>query len=144
MAKKFIAGIGLLMITAWAELFPLPMFAMHAMHRHTAHAAVPAGHHHAMQNAHPCCPGLARRAPVATPVELAATSEPCADEHRCCFRQAPQTAPGPTSDRQNPSPDVQVIQVLTATPIPQFQSAIASRLDGDRSPPAIFGMILRI
>jgi len=145
MAKKLIAGFALLTVTAWAGLFPLPMFAMHAMHRHPAHAPLPAGHHHARHNAHPCCPGLARQAPVATPVELAAaTSESCADQHRCCFRSAPQTVPGPTSDRQSPSPDLQVIQVLTATPIPQFQSAVASRLDGDRSPPAIFGMILRI
>jgi uncharacterized protein involved in copper resistance len=144
MVRRFIAGLLLWVVAAWAEVLVAPMLTIHAL-AHPVHAmAQPmAVHHHAMPATHPCCPGL-QAATTAPMVEFAAASLPCADEHRCCFRQGPQSAPAPAQYDRKPSPEVDASQTVAlkpacpALPVESLPVALAS------SPPTTFGMILRI
>ena len=144
MVKRGTAALLLFVVAAWAELLLAPMFSIPAAHAHIAHAMAPrATHDDAMPLPHSCCPGL-RRAAVTVPiVEFAAASLPCADEHRCCFRQGPQGAPTPAREDQKPSPDIHVLLVASLIPASQ---AIPSRLPDSLapSPPSLFTVILRI
>ncbi|HUM04820.1 MAG TPA: hypothetical protein VLT90_05125 [Terriglobales bacterium] len=146
MAKKLIALVALLVVTAWAGMFPAPMLALHAVHRHPALAdSGPASHQHGKPAAHACCPGL-RKVAAADPLPaiFLATSEPCADQHRCCIGQAPQNAPAPAREAHHPSPDFHVIQELASDLLPSFPLTHALAIERSLSPPAVFGMVLRI
>lgn len=144
MVRKSIAAFLLLVVAAWAEVLVAPMFTMHALHYHPAHVLPqPATHQHAAAAVHSCCPGL--RAGVGLPpaLEFAATTEPCADQHRCCFRQAPQSAPVPAGDRK-PSRELAVIAVPVLASAPAKLPPVAPPLVRELSSSATLSMILRV
>jgi hypothetical protein len=146
MARKFIAALLLLVVAAWAEVLLAPMFTVHAMHTHPAHdmAQPMEMRHHTMPATHPCCPGLHKAAQTAPTVEFTAASLPCADQHRCCFRQGPQSAPAPVRASANESREVAAIAARALQPSvctgPLISVTFASPLP---LPPAL-GMVLRI
>lgn len=146
MMKKSIAAALLMVITAWAEMALAPMLLMHGGSTHAAsemampvadHAhAMPAGHHH------PCCPAIGKAESVAV-VEFAAGSSPCDDEHRCCFRQAPQSVPAPVSSRV--SSELAEAELAAAGPEPTVESYLAAtELVAAGTLPDQFGMVLRV
>ena|SRR5713226_7658390 len=145
MVKRGTAALLLFVVAAWAELLLAPMFSIRAAHAHIAHAmAQPrATHDDAMPLPHSCCPSLQRAAVTVPIVEFTAASLPCADEHRCCFRQGSQGAPATTRQERKPSRDIHVLLVAALKPA---SHAIPSRLPDSLapSPPSLFTVILRI
>lgn len=135
-----------MVMMAWAELVLAPMLFMHggpihgaremakdvAQHEH----AMPAGHHH------PCCPAIGKTENVA-PIEFAAGSSPCDDEHRCCFRQGPQNVPAPVTTRV--SRKVAQAEVVAAGAFHTVESYLSPAiLAAAGPPPDQFGMVLRV
>src|ERR1700692_3295831 len=101
MVKKSIAAALLVAMVAWAEMALAPMLAMPAHMlpgidsvEHAVMHAVPAGH--------PCCPKISttNNSEEQAPVAFGSSSLPFQDEHRCCFRQSPQSVPAPVSAQQ--------------------------------------------
>jgi hypothetical protein len=145
MVKKSIAAALLVAMVAWAEMAMAPMFLMHAGHMHPARemAEHAGAHHHAVPAAHPCCPGLGKTGEM-VPLEFAATSLPCQEQHRCCLLQGPQNPPAPVSSRYRLSPQIalaEIAQVSLAHAESHVSPAIAVVLG---PPPGLLGMILRV
>jgi hypothetical protein len=146
MLKKSIAAALLVVMMAWAELALAPMLFMHGgpvhaaaeMAKHVAdhEHAMPAGHHH------PCCPAIGKTESV-NPIEFAASSSPCDDEHRCCFRQGPQSVPGPVSSRV--PRELAQVEPVAVGPAHTVDSRLPpTLLDALGPPPDQFGMVLRV
>ena len=146
MLKKSIAAALLMVMMAWAELVLAPMLFMHggpihgasqmskqmASHEHS----MPAGHHHA------CCPAIGKTESAA-PIEFAAGGSPCDDEHRCCFRQGPQSVPAPITSRV--SRDLAPVELAVTGPSHTDESDLPpTLLAAPGSPPGQFGMVLRV
>ena len=146
MLKKSIAAALLVLMVAWAEIALAPMLAMQAGHVHPASAMAGqmAEHHHAMPAGHPCCPGLAKPENTAF-FEFAASTVPCQNDHRCCFRQGPQSVPAPVSASNNLSRDLTPAEIAQLNPANSAQSKVSSATPVALSPPpSLFGMILRV
>ena len=142
MARKIISALLLLAMAAWAELTLAPFLALHA------HAQMVAmnheDHHPAADAPHPCCP-KAHGMAVAPPLyAITAGGLPNADEHRCCFQQAPQSAPAPAGSPSRLSKDLVALNRVTPSPnvsqphIASLETASAFSPPGDRN------MVLRI
>ncbi|MGA2203847.1 MAG: hypothetical protein ABSG40_17995 [Terriglobales bacterium] len=146
MLKKSIATALLVVMVAWAEMTLAPMFLMHAGHVHPAHEMSEhrAAHHHVMPAGHPCCPGLSKSENAAA-LEFAASGLPCQDEHRCCFRQGPQSVPAPVSAGNRFSRDIAPAEIGELNPalnvVPHFSPAAAIAAG---PPPGLLGMVLRV
>ena len=144
MLKKSIAVLLLLTVTAWAEVVMAPMFSFHAGHDHASHSATPhAAHQHSMPAAHACCPGLKKVEP-SPGFELRADGVPCEEQHRCCFRQGPQSTPSPVSDRRQPSPTISDNTADEAANLPVQRSTAYAATPALRPPPETFSTVLRI
>ena len=158
MAKKAIAAVLLLVITAWAEMTLAPMLAMHAGHMHPGHEAVAdmphhAGHHPAKSKQgaaaeHPCCPKVHKTEP-ADVLELVSGVPACDDPHSCCFRQGPQSVPAPTRDMRTDDQKLAQDMAPAAAVEPRPLPGTARHTLGHGSlalnfPPDVLGMTLRI
>ena len=145
MVKKSIAAAMLVAMVAWAEMAMAPMILMHAGHVHTARemAEHKGTHHHVMPAGHPCCPGLGNTENAA-PLVFAASSLPCQDEHRCCFRQGPQSVPAPASAGHRLSQEVAPAETaqLSLTHTESHVSPAVAVVLGP--PPSLLGMVLRV
>ncbi len=148
MFKKSIAAALLVVMVAWAEMALAPMLAMHAGHVHPARemaehvAGQMAAHHHVMPAGHRCCPGLGKTENTA-PLEFAASSLPCQDEHRCCFQQGPQSVPAPASSR--PSREIVPAEIAELSPDHDAESHLSpATAVAVGPPPGQFGMVLRV
>jgi hypothetical protein len=145
MVKKSIAAALLAAMMAWAEMAMAPMFLMHAGHVHPArevaeHMAV---HHHVMPASHPCCPGLGKSGEAA-PLEFAATSLPCQEQHRCCLLQGPQNLPAPVSSRYRLSQDIASAEIAQLS-LAQAESHVSPATAVVSGPPlGLLGMVLRV
>ncbi len=148
MFKKSIAAALLVVMVAWAEMALAPMLAMHAGHVHPARemaehvAGQMAAHHHVMPAGHRCCPGLGKTENTA-PLEFAASSLPCQDEHRCCFQQGPQSVPAPASSRL--SREIVPAKIDEFSPAHDAESHLSpATAVAVGPPPGQFGMVLRV
>ena len=153
MARKAVAAVLLLVITAWAEMALAPMLAILAGHMHGEHALAAkelpqhTAHHvvSTRQGAkHACCPSIGRVEAEGV-LELVAENSGCRDSHRCCFRQGPQSVPAPISEAR------QLGSQLSSTAPSQVPQIAASsyRIEAETefaSPPYphLFGMTLQI
>jgi hypothetical protein len=149
MAKSPIAAILLFSIATWAEMALAPMLAMGVGHVHppveiTDSNAHPSGHHHVMPAGLPCCPKIGEKTEDPSLVEFAAGSLPCQEEHRCCFRQRPQSVPAPVSTGNGST------QELACAEADELNSVVAEShislpaISALGSPPSVFGMTLRV
>jgi hypothetical protein len=135
----------LVTVMVWVETVPVAMFALHVWH-HSAMLA--ASEHtsalpHVGHANHACCPGF-RRVETVPVLQFTAESQPCGDEHRCCFRQAPLGVPAPAAS-QNSSPDLAAIQIAEIETNSAMQHSIAAAGPAAmRAPPFPLGMVLRV
>jgi len=148
MFKRSIAAALLMAMVAWAEMALAPMLLMHAGHVHAAgemsehSAGQMAAHHRAMPAGHPCCPGLGTTGNAA-PIEFAASSLPCQDEHNCCFQQGPQSVPAPVSSRL--SREIAAAEIAELSPARDAESHVSAAAEvAPGPPPGQFGMVLRV
>ncbi len=143
MLKKSIAAALLVVMVAWAEMALAPMFIMHALHVHPARemAEHQATHEHAMPAGHPCCPKLGK-SENAAPLEFAAGSLPCQDEHRCCFRQGPQSVPAPAS--AGFSREIAPARTAELSPAQAESQVSPATAIAPGPPPGLLGMVLRV
>jgi len=143
--KKSIAGALLMAMVVWVEMALAPMFFMQAGHVHQAGeiAEHMAAHHHAMPAGHPCCPKISE-AEAAAPIEFAAGSLPCQDEHRCCFLQGPQNVPAPVSARHNLSREIAPTEVVEFIPIFAESHVSPTTAAAPGPPPGLLDMVLRV
>jgi len=144
MVRKSIAAALLFSLMAWAEIMMAPMLAMQIGHSHQpAMAEAMVAHHAAMPADHACCPRISRSEDPA-PLELAATSQPCQDEHRCCFRQGPQDLPSPASTGHRFSREIVSLEVAEFRP-DRDKSNFSPAIGIDPgSPPGMFSTVLRV
>ena len=144
MLKKSISALLLVTMMVWVETVPVAMFALHIWH-HSAMLAVSehiSAHQHAGHANHACCPGL--RQAAAPVLQFIAESQPCGDEHRCCFRQAPLSAPALAASQKG-SPDLAAIQLAEIETSGDMQHSIAPAGPAAmRAPPFPLGMVLRV
>jgi len=148
MLKKSIAAALLVAMVAWAEMALAPMLAMHAGHVHRAleMSAHNTAHQHVMPAGHPCCPGIGKTTEDAAPADFAfaAGSPPCQDEHRCCFRQGPQSVPAAVSAGKRLS------DIAPATAAELSRAGASSHVFPATTfalgppPPGRLGMVLRV
>ncbi len=148
MVKKSIAAALLVIMVAWAEMAMAPMLAMHVWPGHTAremaaHMAADMAHHHAMPAGHPCCPKISKTE-AAAPIEFAAGSLPCQDEHRCCFLQGPQNVPAPVSATHNLSREIAPTEVVEFIPIFAESHVSPTTAAAPGPPPGLLDMVLRV
>lgn len=145
MVKKSIAAALLVAMVAWAEMAMAPMILMHAGHAHPAveMAEHKAAHHHVMPAGHACCPGL-RNTENSVPLEFAARSMPCQEQHRCCFQQGPQSVPAPASAGQRFSQEIASAEIaqLSLTHTESHVSPAAAVALGP--PPSLLGTVIRV
>src|ERR1017187_1247647 len=146
MLKKSISAALLVVMMAWAELALAPMLFMHGGPIHAAGemAKHVADHEHAMlaSHHHPCCPAIGKTENLA-PIEFAADSSPCDDEHRCCFRQGPQSVPAPVTTRV--SRELAQVELVAAGPFHTVRSYLSPNLLVAPGPPSDQrGMVLRV
>lgn len=129
---------------AWAEIMMAPMLAMQIGHsHHSAMAEAVAAHHAAMPADHACCPRIGRKEnPVL--LELAATSQPCHEEHRCCFRQGPQDSPGPASIGHRFSREIVLLEVIELHPDRDKSDFPPVTAVDPGSPPEILSTVFRV
>jgi hypothetical protein len=148
MFKKSIAAALLMVMVAWAEMALAPMLFMQAGHVHAASemsALAPgqmAAHHHAMPAGHPCCPGLGKTGNT-VPFEFAVSGLPCHNDHRCCFRQGPQSVPAPVNARL--SRDIAPAEITELSPdrdAGSHVSPVTALPSGP--PPGQLAMVLRV
>lgn len=149
MLKKSISAVLVVVMIAWVEMAMAPMLAMHVFHVHPAHemAANIAGHdhHHVMPAEHPCCPELKiTKTGNVVPVEFAASSMPCQDQHRCCFLQGPQNPPTLVKAGQKLSQEISLAETAELTPSPAHVHIALEPRVTPASPPDLFGMTLRV
>jgi hypothetical protein len=145
MLKRYISAALVVVMMVWAEMAIAPTLVMQVWHVHPAHemAANMAGHHHAMPAGQPCCPKLGKTENAA-PLEFAASSLPCQDEHRCCFQQGPQNLPAPVGAGQKISQDISLEKIAELTPAPTRAHISLEPRVTPGSPSELFGMILRV
>src|SRR5208337_2693979 len=145
MVKKSIAAALLVAMVAWAEMVMAPMILMHAGHVHAARemAEHEGAHHHAMPAGHPCCPGFGNPENIAL-LEFAASGLPCQEQHRCCFRQGPQSVPAPASAGHRFSQEIASAEIaqLSLTHTESHVSPATAVALGP--PPGLLGMVLRV
>ena len=148
MVKKSIAAALLVVMVAWAEMALAPMLAMRDGHVHAAHeiAEHSAAHRHAMPAGHPCCPKIGKtQTEDAAPLEFAAGSLPCQDEHRCCFRQGPQSVPAPVSAGHRLSQETAPAETAELSPAHDAESHVCPATAIALGPsPGVLGMVLRV
>jgi hypothetical protein len=151
MVRKSIAALLVLVVTAWAEVLLAPMFTIHVAHMNVAHmhaaremAKPVATHHHVMPASHACCPGLHKNTPILPTLEFVAASLPCENQHRCCFRQGPQSAPAPVRERANNSQEVAKTDSAATQPTVRTEPWISVSFASALPPPTLFGMVSRI
>ncbi len=155
MLKKSIAAALLVAIVAWAEMALAPMLAMYAGHAHPAveiAGPVAAHHHdHVMPPGHPCCPKVSKtkvsniNIEDAIPIEFAASSLPCQDEHRCCFWQGPQSVPAPVSAGRRLGREISTVQIAEVSTAHDAETHVAPASAAAFSTPlGLFGMVLRV
>lgn len=145
MLKRYISAALVVVLMAWAEMAMAPMLAMQVRHMHPAHEmdAHMTAHHHAMPAGHPCCPRI-RKNENAAPIEFAASSLPCQDEHRCCILQGPQSLPAPVETGQKFAQDISLEKIVELTPAPADARISVEPKLTPGPPPEMFGMILRV
>lgn len=143
MARKIISALLLMAMAVWAELTLAPFLSFHA-HRQMV-AMNHEGHHPKTAPAHPCCPKVPG-APVAPPpYAISSAGLPCANEHRCCFRHGPQSAPAPAGNPSRISKDlVAVSWVIVAPNAGQHDFSEIKASAELRSPSGDLNMVLRI
>lgn len=151
MLKKSFAAALLVAMVAWAELTMAPMIVMQLWHAHAGRemSANMAAQRHSMPAGHPCCPGVGktgvRKTLDVAVLDFGATSPPCRDEHRCCFRQGPVNVPVPVSARaglsQNAAP-AEIAALDLARDSESYLSSPAAIALGP--PPSPLGMVLRV
>ena len=145
MAKKVTAALLLLVVGAWAQFALAPMFTMLAGYGRSAHGpAQPGSHPAATALPHSCCPGFQKAETAVPAIVFASASLPCGEDHRCCFGRAPQSAPAPPRDDPKTSFGIQVTRVATVQLTPPAIRETARLKVFAPSPPATFGMTLRI
>jgi hypothetical protein len=144
MARKAISALLLLAVITWAEMALAPLLLLHA---HAGMASSDHAEHPAASvPGHACCPkGITAVQPVTVPLlAVSSAGEPCAEQHRCCFRQGPQNPPVPVNDTGRPSRDLMAVdQASTATGSqPQRFTDFSTRFVLG-SPPADLDMVFR-
>jgi hypothetical protein len=149
MGKKFIAAVLLLGVGTWIEMALAPMLLMSAEHLHSAAEVAEHGafHHHVMPTGHACCPkiGATGRTEDSGLAEVASSSLPCQDEHRCCFRQGPQSVPAPVRAGQRLSQELALAEEPGFVPTPDSESHVFSVPEfGPGPPPGLLGMVIRV
>jgi hypothetical protein len=153
MVKKSIAAALLVAMAAWAEMALAPMLAMpaHMLPGIVTPAIVTeehAGmHSHAMPAGHACCPkiGATNNSEEQTPVEFGSSRFPFQDEHRCCFRQGPQSVPAPGSAQQRLSQGTAGAETAEIRLVPCSESRICSEIKSALGPPpSAMRMVLRV
>lgn len=143
MARKIISAMLLAAVAIWAEVTLAPLLSVHT-HAQMA-AAEHANHQPAEVPAHPCCPKAHGSPITAPPYAITSAAMPCADEHRCCFRQGPQSAPTPASNANQISKKLVTVSWATVTPnsvprsVRDFESSAVLR-----SPPGDLNMVFRL
>jgi hypothetical protein len=144
MIRKSIAAALLFSMVAWAEIMMTPMLAMQIGHSHQpAMAVAMAAHHAAMPADHASCPRIGGSENPAL-LELAATSAPCHEEHRCCFRQGPKDLPSPASSGHRFSREIVSLEVVALRPDRAESNVSLATAVAPGSPPGMFGMVLRV
>ena len=145
MVRKFITGTLLVVMVAWAEMSLAPMLAMHILHARPGHemAANMAAHHQDMPVGHPCCPKIGR-GQSAVSLQLAASSLPCQDEHRCCFLRGPQNLPAPVNAGQGPGQEVALAEAAELSALLTESHIFLAPVSTPGPPLAAFGMVLRV
>jgi len=147
MLKKSISAALVVVMMAWVEMAMAPMLAMHVLHSHPAHemAANMAGHdhHHAMPAEHPCCPKI-KKTENAALLQVATSSLPCEDQHRCCFLQGPQNLPILVNAGQKISSDASLEEISEPVPDPTRAQISPEPRVTLGYPPDLLGMILRV
>ncbi|MFI5102638.1 MAG: hypothetical protein ACHP9V_04605 [Terriglobales bacterium] len=145
MVKKSIAAALLVFIVAWVEMAMAPMLAMVAGHVHPEREmAEHIAHHHAMPAGHACCPSpTTSKTEDAVLLEFAAGSLPCQDEHRCCFRQGPQSLPAPVSG-QRLSQEIALIEIAELGSDEARSQVFPMAAVTLGPPPGLLGMVLRV
>jgi hypothetical protein len=151
MLKKSIAAALLVVVMAWAEMALAPMLFMHAGHVHAASemsesvAGQMAAHHHGMPagNRHACCPGIGKTENTAL-LEFAASSQPCQDDHRCCFQQGPQNVPAPVRGGDRLSRDIAPPEIAEFSLAHAESYAFPTTAIALGPPPGLLGMVLRV
>ena len=146
MVRKSLAGLLILVVGAWAEMVVAPMFSIRVAHLHPARdmAQAMAAHDHAMPAAHPCCHGFKGALGAIPTLEFAAAVLPCSDQHRCCFRQGPQSAPAPVRATADDSREIAAINFSSTAPTIQTAPAASVPVAFVLPPLDIFGVVLRI
>jgi hypothetical protein len=144
MVRKSIATALLFSMVAWAELMMAPMLAMQIGHSHpSAMVEAMAVHHAAMPADHACCPKIGRSENPAL-LELAAASQPCQEEHRCCFQQGPQDLPSPASTGHRFSRAIVSLEVVELRPDLDKSNFSPVPAVDPGSPPGMFSTVLRV
>lgn len=140
MARKIISALLLIAMAVWAELTLAPLLSLHVHAEMAAQAHL--DHQPADMPAHPCCPQT--HGAVAPPYAISSAELPCADEHRCCFRQGPQSAPAPAGSPNRLSRELVVVNWLIASENPVQIDIYRFNTSAElRSPPGDFNMVLR-
>ncbi len=146
MGKKFIAAV-LLAVGTWIEMALAPMLLMSG-HLHSAAEVAEHGafHHHVMPAGHACCPKIGATGSTEDSglAEVMSGGLPCADEHRCCFRQGPQSVPAPVSAGQRLSQEPALAQ-RNSHSTPDSESHVFSAPEFGPGPPSgLLGMVIRV
>jgi hypothetical protein len=146
MVKKSIAAALLVAMVAWAEMALAPMLAMPA-HMLPAFDSVEHAVMHAMPAGHACCPKISttNNSEEQAPVEFASNRLPFQDEHRCCFRQGPQSVPAPVSAQQRLSQATASAEIAVIRLAGGSYSRVLSEVQFALGPPpSTMGMVLRV
>lgn len=146
MVKKSIAAALLVVMVAWAEMAMAPMLAMQAGHVHPAREMAEHVAARAMPAGQACCPSpktTTSNTEDARPLEVAASSQPCQDEHRCCFRQGPQNLPAPISGHRL-SQEIALIEIAELSPAEAESQVFTAAAVAPGPPPGLLGMVLRV
>lgn len=149
MGKKYIAAVLLLAVGTWIEMALAPMLLMSAGHVHSAAEVTQHGvfHHHGMPAGHACCPKIGATGGTEDSglAEVMSGSLPCTDEHRCCFRQGPQSVPAPVSAGQKLSQELASAEATNFASTPDSVSHVFSVPEfGPGPPPGLLGMVIRV
>ena len=145
MLKKYISAALVVVLMAWAEMAMSTMLAIQIRHMRPAHEmeAHMTAHQHAMPAGQLCCRQI-RKKENGAPIEFAAGSLPCEDEHRCCILQGPQNLPAAVATGQKFTQGISLEKIVELTPAPADAYISVEPELTSGSPPEMFGMILRV